>query len=203
MQGLPPDQTQWTKEEYGRWLLAQMLEWHRREEKSSWWEYFRLCELWDTELQEDKSALGGMQYLGVSRQESSRESSIKLKPGVMFCFRRFHELITDLVRAAWIRYIRRLNSPVLGASNDLDQFLFGAERAALGKYLPILYEVQEGRCLYCERKVERGSVHIDHFIPWSRYPIDLGHNFVLADVILDKQEALTPDERKKYLERSE
>jgi len=22
--------------------------------------------------------------------------------------------------------------------------------------------------------------HIDHFIPWSRYPADLGHNFVLA-----------------------
>jgi hypothetical protein len=23
-------------------------------------------------------------------------------------------------------------------------------------------------------------VHVDHFIPWSRYPVDLGHNFVLA-----------------------
>jgi HNH endonuclease len=23
--------------------------------------------------------------------------------------------------------------------------------------------------------------HVDHFIPWSKYPIDLGHNFVLAD----------------------
>ena len=25
-----------------------------------------------------------------------------------------------------------------------------------------------------------GTAHIDHFIPWPRYPIDLGHNFVLA-----------------------
>jgi hypothetical protein len=24
-------------------------------------------------------------------------------------------------------------------------------------------------------------VEVDHFIPWSRYPVDLGHNFVLAD----------------------
>lgn len=23
--------------------------------------------------------------------------------------------------------------------------------------------------------------HVDHFIAWSRYPTDLGHNFVLAD----------------------
>jgi hypothetical protein len=76
--------------------------------------------------------------------------------------------------------VRRLNGRVLGASTDLDQFLFGAERAPLGKYLPILREVEEGRCLYCERQVGQGMAHSDHFIPWSRYPIDLGHNFVLT-----------------------
>ena len=105
---------------------------------------------------------------------------IELKPGVMFCLRRFHELITDLVRGAWLRYVRRFNAQALGEPNDLDQFLFGAERAPLEKYLPILREVQEARCLYCEREVAPGAAHIDHFIPWSRYPIDLGHNFVLA-----------------------
>jgi predicted RecB family nuclease len=69
LEGLPADQTTWTNEEYGRWLLAQMLEWHRREEKSAWWEYFRLCELSDAELLEDKTALGGLSYLGVAGQE--------------------------------------------------------------------------------------------------------------------------------------
>jgi hypothetical protein len=54
---------------YGRWLLAQMLEWHRREEKSAWWEYFRLCDLSETELQEDKTALGGLTYQGEVGQE--------------------------------------------------------------------------------------------------------------------------------------
>jgi uncharacterized protein len=61
---LPPDQSQWTNEQYGPWLLAQLLEWHRREEKSGWWEYFRLCDLSDAELEEDKSALGGLSYVG-------------------------------------------------------------------------------------------------------------------------------------------
>jgi hypothetical protein len=67
--GLPSDQAAWTEEQYGRWLLAQMLEWHRREEKSSWWEYFRLCELSDAELQDDKTALAGLTYLGTVGQE--------------------------------------------------------------------------------------------------------------------------------------
>jgi predicted RecB family nuclease len=61
---LPDDEADWTEEQRARWLLAQMLGWHRREEKSAWWEYFRLCELSDDELQEDKAALGGLAYVG-------------------------------------------------------------------------------------------------------------------------------------------
>jgi uncharacterized protein len=60
---LPADETEWTDEHRAIWLLAQMLEWHRREEKSAWWEYFRLCDLSDEELQEDRKALGGLVYL--------------------------------------------------------------------------------------------------------------------------------------------
>ena len=41
-----------------------------------------------------------------------------------------------------------------------------------------LVDAQQGRCLYCQRRVERGE--IDHFVPWSRYPRDLAHNLVLA-----------------------
>ena len=40
---LPTDEEEWTPEQRAYWLLAQMLEWHRREEKSAWWEFFRLC----------------------------------------------------------------------------------------------------------------------------------------------------------------
>src|ERR1700751_3172987 len=65
IEGLSPDPNKLTDEEYARWLLAQMMEWHRREEKSSWWEYFRLLDLSGQELLEDKSALGGLTYEGV------------------------------------------------------------------------------------------------------------------------------------------
>lgn len=108
--------------------------------------------------------------------------AVELEPGVMYCFRHFHGLIIDLVRGAWVRYVRRHNEKTLGSAADLDQFLFGSERASLNVYGPILREVQEGRCFYCERAVTLNveKAHIDHFIPWSQYPVDLGHNFVLA-----------------------
>ncbi|MFN2513469.1 MAG: TM0106 family RecB-like putative nuclease [Pyrinomonadaceae bacterium] len=64
--GLPEEETDWTNEQRACWLLAQLLEWHRREDKSMWWEYYRLCDLSDAELIEDKSALGGLVYVGVA-----------------------------------------------------------------------------------------------------------------------------------------
>jgi predicted RecB family nuclease len=69
LEGLPPDEADWTAEQRARWLVAQMLEWHRREEKSSWWEYFRLCDLSDDELIEDRTALGGLVYDGEHGRE--------------------------------------------------------------------------------------------------------------------------------------
>lgn len=68
VENLPADESERTEEQEARLLLAHLLEWHRREDKSAWWEYFRLCELTDQELQEDKIALGGLVYEGVIEQ---------------------------------------------------------------------------------------------------------------------------------------
>src|SRR5262249_35353909 len=80
-----------------------------------------------------------------------------------------------------VRFDRDLrhNQPILGDTANLDEFLFGSERADLSVYRPILHAVQSGQCFYCDGPV--GAVGaVDHFIPWSRYPVDLGHNFVLS-----------------------
>jgi uncharacterized protein len=43
-----------------------MLEWHRREDKAVWWEYFRLRELSDEALLDEKAALSGLRYVGTA-----------------------------------------------------------------------------------------------------------------------------------------
>lgn len=105
--------------------------------------------------------------------------SITLKPGIAFCFRAFYPMIVDMVEGAWSQYIRRHNQQRLGTNVDLRSFLFGVDRAALSQYRGILEDLQEGRCFYCQGRLPR-EYHVDHFIPWRRYPVDLGHNFVLA-----------------------
>lgn len=112
---------------------------------------------------------------------SSGTEDIELRPGVVFCFRQFFALVQDLVRAAWLRDVRRLNGDLIGETTDLGDFLFGAERAALSVVKPTLMELQSARCFYCSAVLQEASAEVDHFIPWSRYSADLVHNLVLAD----------------------
>lgn len=123
--------------------------------------------------------LGG-RHENVLYPETRGESSIVLNPGIAFCFRRFHGLVTRLAQDAWIRFVRNspANQALIGGSVDLGAFLFGSERANLELHRPLLTDLQRGTCFYCPSAVRYGEV--DHFIPWSRYPHDLGHNFVLA-----------------------
>ncbi len=65
---IPADELQRSPAQHANWLLANMLDWYRREEKSSWWELFRLMALTDLEMMEEKAALAGLVYTGNRRQ---------------------------------------------------------------------------------------------------------------------------------------
>ena len=61
--GLPGDAGDRSDDEHGRWLLAQLLNWHRREGKSFWWRYFYLREeLTDEERRDESDALGVLTF---------------------------------------------------------------------------------------------------------------------------------------------
>lgn len=122
----------------------------------------------------------GAEQLDFLYADAGSDSRITLKPGVSCCFRKHYPLVADLVKGAWARYVRRFNSDLLGQASDLHEFLFGSERASLAMVKPILLEFQRGNCFYCRKSLRDESAHVDHFVPWSRYPVDLGHNFVLA-----------------------
>src|SRR5262249_32653773 len=60
---IPDERSGRTPEQQAQWLLAHMLEFHRREEKAPWWEYFRLRGLSDEELLEERCAIAGLEFL--------------------------------------------------------------------------------------------------------------------------------------------
>ncbi len=55
---LPPADER-TAEQQATWLLAQLLDWHRREDKSMWWRYFEMLEMTDEELLNDREPIAG------------------------------------------------------------------------------------------------------------------------------------------------
>jgi hypothetical protein len=48
-------------------------------------------------------------------------ATIELRAGVAYYFRKFHGLITDLIKGAWLRYVRRVNATVLRETTDLNR----------------------------------------------------------------------------------
>ena len=107
-------------------------------------------------------------------------SSITLKIGVAYCLRRFQPLVQQLARSRWTDYIKKnaKNMPILGEKDDLSSFLFETSRKTLAlvcKELKVLYGC---KCFYCNKATK--ELEVDHFIPFSLYPRDLMHNFVLA-----------------------
>jgi uncharacterized protein len=66
---VPDDPRLRTADQGGRWLAAQLVSWHRREEKPDWWAYFERAGKGDEELVDDAEALGGLLYDGVVERE--------------------------------------------------------------------------------------------------------------------------------------
>jgi uncharacterized protein len=68
---IPPDAEQCSPEQAGCWLLANLLDWHRREAKADWWEFFRMKDLTDEDLLDERSAISGLTF--VARLELVRK----------------------------------------------------------------------------------------------------------------------------------
>ncbi|MGZ9066429.1 MAG: HNH endonuclease domain-containing protein [Burkholderiales bacterium] len=127
-----------------------------------------------------------LQRVGADRldflyEERLVDGAIVLRPGIASCFQQQFGIVQALVQMGWLSFVQRLppNRELLGSTGDLADFLFGSERAALGTLIAGLTELQTNQCFYCGRSLS-AQTDVDHFIPWSRYPRDLGHNFVLA-----------------------
>ena len=70
---LPSEPKDRTPEQAARWLLAHALDWHRREEKVKWWEFFRMKEYSEEELLDEKTVLVGLSFRRRMPKTSPRE----------------------------------------------------------------------------------------------------------------------------------
>jgi predicted RecB family nuclease len=61
---VPADPRERSAEQQSRWLMAHLLDWHRREDKAAWWEFFRLSGLSSEDLQQERAGLSGLEYVG-------------------------------------------------------------------------------------------------------------------------------------------
>ena len=61
-EGVSPLPEERNRDEQGRWLLAYLLDWHWREEKTAWWEFYRLRDLPEDELLDEKAGVAGLEW---------------------------------------------------------------------------------------------------------------------------------------------
>lgn len=80
--GVPADAGQRSQEQAARWLLAQLLDWHRRDDKPGWWGYFhRLYDCTIEDLVDDAEALAGLEHVGpVGREAQSLVHRYRFEP---------------------------------------------------------------------------------------------------------------------------
>jgi 5-methylcytosine-specific restriction endonuclease McrA len=135
-------------------------------------------------------------------------SRIVLRPGVAFHLRRFHPLVTGLARDRWMAQVRRIpaNLYAIGQTQDLEAFLFGADRLPIARHLPVLREHQQGYCLYCGGRLSGGDAHVDHFVPWSLHRYDALPNLVAAHAMCnrDKRDLLAAEAHlERWVERND
>jgi RecA/RadA recombinase len=73
--GVPDEPSARSPEQHATWLLAQLLDWHRREDKAFWWRFYELAGLTDEELVDEREPLGRVELieeLGVINKAGTR-----------------------------------------------------------------------------------------------------------------------------------
>lgn len=124
-------------------------------------------------------ALAGGREMQFLYRRGGDANTLLFEPGIVGCLAEFSGLIEHIVRSAWLRFVVRCNARLVGKAAQVEDFLFPDGRGRLDALRPVLEQVQGRTCFYCDRDL-RQDVAVDHFLSWSRYPRDLGHNFVLA-----------------------
>jgi predicted RecB family nuclease len=106
-EGIPVDPSARTEEEAAQWLLAQLLSWHRREDKRAWQDGYRYAEMNDEDLLDERVGLTKMslvervEQVGRGRQvpidrysfEPQQASNVRAEKELYFGDEKFGEVV--------------------------------------------------------------------------------------------------------------
>ena len=73
---IPADPEERTAEQQARWILANVIDWHRREDKAVWWEFFRLSDLSAEDLLDERCGLSGLSFVAAVGGTARRRSIV-------------------------------------------------------------------------------------------------------------------------------
>jgi len=76
IEGLPEDLEAFDDDQKAKWLLAHLLEYFRREEKTFWWDYYSRRDMEYEDLLEDRKAITGLQLVEEVLQEGKKKIPI-------------------------------------------------------------------------------------------------------------------------------
>jgi predicted RecB family nuclease len=147
---VPDDPSERTAEQHGRWILAHILDWHRREKKVSWWEYFRLADLPAEDLLDERAGLADLTFEGTTggtekapvhryrfppqETELRGGEAVHLVGGA-----KFGQVESISVAESWIEIKKRkdsagLHPEALFAHNDVDTKVLAEALLRMGEY---------------------------------------------------------------------
>jgi predicted RecB family nuclease len=83
---VPADPSGRSPEERASWLLAQLLSWHRRESKATYWDFFRRVGMTSEELVEEDGAIGQLELISIGEPYKPTPRSKLLRRRALYRF---------------------------------------------------------------------------------------------------------------------